>query len=224
MTTAMTTASWPESVEPDCVFCEARLRPADELPWFRRPAYVAESAIVLPGVGSLTSVYVQVVTVPHVVASAGLDDFAVAGFASVLEFVVSEVAAACGGVTVFEHGGSLDPMRRRSACITHAHVHVMAGEHSFVDRVRPNRTYASLTEFLREHRSSEPYLMYSSASDGVVVAPDVGESQYFRRAMAETAGIADEWDWAVFPRWDRVRETISFFQGLAWPSAISSIS
>lgn len=206
----------PRTYDTDCLFCAAAHAKAAELPWYLRPTYRDPICMVLPGVGSLTSVYAQVAPVRHLPASRAVPDRDQAHFSAVVEAVAGAVQAACGGVTVFEHGGTSDRVARRSACIDHAHVHVLAGSFSFAAELPEAASHDSFGAFLSGRDGLLPYLMYRTGSGPVRVATDIGESQFFRRRIAAQLGVRERWDWAVFPHWEHVRETIDFLIRLTW--------
>jgi diadenosine tetraphosphate (Ap4A) HIT family hydrolase len=205
-------ASLRKRYDTNCLFCAAACCESTELPWYLRPIHRDPACIVLPGVGSLTTVYVQVTTRAHLQSSAQLPGPQRRRFGTILDSVTTAVQATYGGVTVFEHGGMADRTLRQSACIDHAHVHVLAGDFSFTSELVHSTEYESFDDFLVNQPPDRPYLMYRTGSGPVRVASDVAESQFFRRRIAAQLDDRDRWDWAVFPQWDRVRETITFLR------------
>jgi hypothetical protein len=139
----------------------------------------------------------------------GLPPNAARDFAAFVSVVVERVKSTYGPVTIFEHGSCRSEERRRSACLTHSHIHIIPGKYSFDTLGLPAKMYGQLSDIWKEPASkrADGYLMYREPGGPIFYAPDVGVSQYFRRHIARVLGCPDEWDYAVFPRWRNVRDT-----------------
>jgi diadenosine tetraphosphate (Ap4A) HIT family hydrolase len=125
---------------------------------------------------------------------------------------------AFGQMTVLEHGSS---SRTPSACITHAHWHIVpvAGSQLADVLIGDGLIATQLPDFTALRRfavADHPY--YYCCLDGdthlVFDAQRRIRAQYLRSAVGTVLGIADpEWDWSVVIRKDLLRATMTATNG-----------
>lgn len=181
------------------------------LTWFDRPLMKSpEVGIAIVGVGALVPGYVLVAPARHCRSVQALFQPSIRQFMGFFEQVRKRVENRFGPTTVFEHGSCLGTTRCRAACITHAHLHIVPGSYNLESLGLDARTYATLTDTLTasEHERFDGYLLYQEPGGNVRYAPDPGISQFFRRHIARRLGTPDEWDYALFPHFGRIRATI----------------
>jgi diadenosine tetraphosphate (Ap4A) HIT family hydrolase len=114
--------------------------------------------------------------------------------------------------TIFEHGSS--SKMHGSACITHAHLHLVPAALGLVARLADDGVQflpvGGLDEVSEAIGPDRPYLyVQEPGSQGMVAAADLDQrpSQYLRRQAAQALGL-DEPDWEVVVRHDLLRETV----------------
>jgi diadenosine tetraphosphate (Ap4A) HIT family hydrolase len=201
----------------DCLFC--RIARGDATAWydvalFRRPGV----GLAIAGVGAFVPGYLLVAPEAHVGTSISLGDPAYAEFRSFLWEIRRDLERIVGATTLYEHG-SCAVGRARSACIYHAHIHLMPGRYDvWADTsTSASKVFGSLEKFRAEWGRGTPYVLAEErVATGLVVVramPDIGLPQYFRRVIAKQLGRPSEWDYAVFPRWENVRATIALLDG-----------
>lgn len=201
---------WP-AIDEHCLFCSVNHDPEDELSWYDRPLFRSpDVGVAIPAVGAFVPGYVLASPTVHLSSVQGLPGAARAAFVSFVEEIVRRVQSRYGPCTVFEHGSCRQSEKRRSACLTHAHIHIVPGRYSF-DRLRlPVQEFSSLVEFSEApaDRKLDGYLMYREPGGPVCYGRDLGVSQYFRRHIAAMRGSPDDWDYALFPYLGNIRATI----------------
>jgi hypothetical protein len=191
-----------------CFLCAINMQERASLPWYDRPLMEAQGVgIAVAGVGAFVPGYTIVASSLHVSSVQSLPKAMQGAFDEFVSTVVDKVQAYYGEVTLFEHGSCGDTQRRRSACIEHAHIQILPGSYSLTSLGLRIATFASIAEFLRAEGIDGGYLMYREPGGPVCYAEDVGVSQFFRRHIARRLGVDEEWDYALFPRWDSVRRT-----------------
>lgn len=196
----------------DCLFCAAYGATATDLPWYDRPLVRRpDVGVTIAGVGAFVPGYVLVAPAEHKSSMQGLPPPEGRRFVEFVHAVVRCVESRFGPATIFEHGSCRSEERRRSACITHSHIHVIPGRYSFDMLGLDKREYAELVDLVEVPRlqRADGYLMYREPGRPVCYAPDMGVSQFFRRHIARVLGVAEEWDYALYPRWEHVRITQS---------------
>lgn len=194
-----------------CFLCDVITGPGDGREWFNQPLAVEPGAgVVLAGVGALVPGYVLVAPAVHVTASTLLDGCARPGFLALFEYARATLARLDPVVSFFEHGVCGPPDRPRSACVEHAHLHLLPGRHDLATPGVPVSHHPDLAAFLAGGPRDRSYFMYSAGGD-VVCAPDPRESQHGRRRWAAGLGVPDRWDYALFPEWPAVTETFTLF-------------
>jgi diadenosine tetraphosphate (Ap4A) HIT family hydrolase len=196
----------------DCLFCQVLRVSSDELPWHDKILGRApEVGAVIAGLGAFVPGYVLVFPEEHTEST-----LRVRPRERFLEFVdqaVSRVTAVFGPATIFEHGSCATPNARRSACLDHAHLHVLPGSYGLAGSMqqRSARLLNDIDHALKSLEPADGYLYLREPSGAVWYAPDPRVSQYFRRMVADYLNAPDEWDYLMFPRLDNVRETIHRF-------------
>jgi len=199
-----------ESATSDCLFCAVYRADERELAWYDRPLVKEQGiGVAICGVGGFVPGYVLVAPALHHSAVQGLPVDAGTRFVEFTRLVLRRVEGAYGPATIFEHGSCRSDERRRSACITHSHVHIIPGFYSFDSLRLSVRVYDALSDLLEapERERTDGYLMYQEPGGPLCYAPDAGVSQYFRRHIAHTLGCPTEWDYALYPRWPNLRAT-----------------
>jgi hypothetical protein len=199
-----------------CFLCRVSTAPMD-FPWSDRPLWLdPRFGVVVPGLGGLSAGYVLLAPLDHhsslgMAAGVGAHE---QGFVRFVEDVLSYLCAKAGPLTYWEHGGTDDASVRRSACIEHAHLHIVPG--SLKLPLPPGHTeYPGIREALltRAGRSAETdsYLLVGDTSGPCFVGRDVRVSQYYRREWARLLGREESWDYLLTEDPELTRETIELF-------------
>jgi diadenosine tetraphosphate (Ap4A) HIT family hydrolase len=199
------------SIAADCFFCKVvSIRP-HQLPWHDQLlTRVPQVGAVIAGLGAFTPGYVLVFPEQHVKSTLGIakDDYPL--FADLLTDTIERVTNAFGPPTIFEHGSCALENTRRSACLDHAHVHLLPGSYE----LSSNNQEDAIAMFERLPAiiaAVTGYLFVQEPGSEPVYKSDPGVSQYFRRKVAAKLDFADEWDYLLFPRLENVLETIKRF-------------
>lgn len=207
---------WP-AIDEHCLFCSVNNDPEEALSWYDKPLIRASDiGVVIPAVGAFVPGYLLVAPTVHLSSVQGLPSSRRPAFIDFVDRAVGHVEARYGPCTVFEHGSCRQSERRRSACLTHAHVHIVPGCYSF-DLLRlPVHEFRTLAEFSEApaDRRTDGYLMYREPGGLVCYGRDLGVSQYFRRHIATMLGSPDAWDYALFPHMENIRTTIDDLAGV----------
>jgi hypothetical protein len=112
---------------------------------------------------------------------------------------------------MFEHGACATPDKPRSACITHAHLHLVPGSYSLVSEAPGEiAKHDSFEKFLAEGQDG-PYLMVQDPDGPLISFEDRPSSQFFRQIIARHLGMPERWDYALFPFFETVRRTYEDF-------------
>ncbi|SNT33148.1 hypothetical protein SAMN05421812_104541 [Asanoa hainanensis] len=178
--------------------------------WYDRPIMRSEGVgTAVCAVGALVPGYLLVSPAQHESSVQALTRPTAVAFLSFLADVHATVERHFGPTTIFEHGSCRSEERRRSACISHSHVHLVPGRYALEQLGLPVRRFETLTGIvdIPPTERNQGYLMYREPDGMVCYAPDAGISQFFRRHIAKMLGRPDEWDYALFPDWANLRAT-----------------
>jgi diadenosine tetraphosphate (Ap4A) HIT family hydrolase len=128
------------------------------------------------------------------------------------EACVALISERYGIPTILEHGSS--SAMRGSACISHAHWHLIPGIESSVriferDGLR-GKSIDSWQDLRAVAELDRPYIYYNFGSSHRVYSANLSKRhQYIRMVIAEVLGIAEpEWDWALSRHPEFLRTTI----------------
>jgi diadenosine tetraphosphate (Ap4A) HIT family hydrolase len=196
----------------DCLFCNVLRQPSDMLPWHDRLlARVPDVGAVIAGLGAFVPGYVLVFPEQHVESSLRMSTTAHQAFADLIWTTAGQVEMIFGSPTVFEHGTCPNGLLRRSACLDHAHIHIIPGCYNLERRVRSSAESSSQAAARITRRRDSGYLFLQEPDADPLYSDDPGVSQFFRRHIAGELGEPDDWDYLLFPRLNNVRETITKF-------------
>lgn len=195
-------------INSECLACTSIIGlPAAGRNWYDEPLVALDSNVVVAAVGPLAEGHVLVLPRTHVPGSASLPDNEFKSLWECVKAAVSKTEEYWDSAYVFEHGGSTyQPCR--SSCFDHAHVHVVPG---VLNPPEIPRELISLHEMASVIGPQRSYLLWGTLSE-LFLSPDPGESQFLRRHILRETPHSDQWDYAVFPRWDVVGRTISKYR------------
>jgi diadenosine tetraphosphate (Ap4A) HIT family hydrolase len=185
--------------------------PPHQLPWYDKPLVrIPHIGGVIAGLGAFAPGYVLVFPEEHVQSTLRIakDDYPL--FADLLAATIEKVTAVFGSPTIFEHGSCILETTRRSACLDHAHIHILPGSYELGSKPKEDATII----FGQRPDAIAPvmgYLFLQEPGTEAIYVSDPGVSQYFRRRVAAKLNLGDEWDYLLFPRLENVLETFERF-------------
>jgi diadenosine tetraphosphate (Ap4A) HIT family hydrolase len=194
----------------DCDICDEL---NGELPsWLENESRLMvedEHFALTPTLGCLTPGYVLIWSKSHVPSMASLRTRERAALLAFLARVVKTLEAEYGAVAVFEHGA--DGLSQAGNCVDHAHFHLFPCSNGLGQRLGALRENWSILDWSElGSLSGLPYLLHSlpgQPNPAVSLVEEGIKSQLVRRVLAEDLGIPDQWDWALFPFLNHLRET-----------------
>lgn len=195
--------------EEDCPFC-----PTGQREWFNQPlASESGCAIAIPSLGSFIPGYLLIVPTVHVTATCKVPSDSRAKFATFTDKLVVRLRSLYGmPVTMFEHGACTESSITRSACVTHAHLHLIPGNYDLMSAAPKEAIkHTSLEDFL-EYERNAPYLMLQDPDGPLLSFDDRPSSQFFRRIIANRLSMPDCWDYALVPFFDNIKRTYKDFE------------
>jgi diadenosine tetraphosphate (Ap4A) HIT family hydrolase len=167
----------------------------------------------IPSLGSFVQGYLLIIPRAHVTATCNISDDAKSAFVSFVHSVMSRLRSLYGSpVTMFEHAACSINKSPRSACVSHAHLHLVPGSYDLIAET-PDvdiRKYDSYREFI-QRQQQEPYLMFQDPDGPLISFDDRPSAQFFRKVIARRLDITDCWDYAAFPFYDNIKETYRDF-------------
>lgn len=187
-------------------------------PYERRVLDEVDDAFCVPSLGPLGHAHVLVCPVRHVQALTALTDWEIGAVDDLAGRVRSRMREIYGSnVIAFEHGGCFSD-RPLTACIEHAHLHLVALPESTEVELPQGHRWENCGTSLKDVKSvakgSAEYLMVSSAEGKAFVATDGPfQSQLMRRVIAEALGGDQSWNWRIHPRPLEVAQMITRLKG-----------
>ncbi len=195
-----------------CHFCEhfwstarGRLEPWDTV------LAQTDDCVVVPTKGALVPGWLLVIPKVHALRSMDLGERDSNSLWESVELAVDIVERNFGPATILEHG----PVRHGSALgcgMDHVHMHVLPLPFSFTQELRtepsvsgwmPNRVEASQSISLGE------YVLVQEPGELITLALiDNPSRQLARQLIARKLGIAEQYDYAIFPQRDNVERTL----------------
>jgi diadenosine tetraphosphate (Ap4A) HIT family hydrolase len=208
----MYTESVPK-VTSDCLFCQVVALIPDNLRWHDRPLVrIPGIGAVIPGLGAFVPGYVLVFPEQHVESTLRVARKIRPAFDDMVSRTAQAVTEIFGPTTIFEHGSCSQPDTRRSACLDHAHIHILPGLYGLTKLV--TEPIGCSHDHPGSARTADAgYLLLHEPPHGPRYGIDPGISQYLRRCIATKLGVPDEWDYLLFPRMANVEQTVRVLSG-----------
>jgi diadenosine tetraphosphate (Ap4A) HIT family hydrolase len=196
-----------------CAFCSHLVRDNSTEDW-NRPLLESPNFVVLPSLGALVEGWLLIVPKKHFISLGALPDSLMDEFSALKCEVVQLTEEIYGSIALFEHGPSA--AKHKVGCgVDHAHLHIVPvvedlalAVASFLPegaRWQDANLDSCRTAF--EQGSDYLYLEQAPGFGRIVVHDQLG-SQLFRRAIAASSGIRDDYNWREHPQFANVRETI----------------
>jgi ATP adenylyltransferase len=187
--------------------------------------YETEKLVAVPSIGALIDGWLLVVPKVHALSFGALRIDEIRTLVADVRRVADGWQRIFGPLLWFEHGPAVD--RCAPGCgIDHAHLHLVPASDldllTGAKRMFPSlefREVSGLEAARGLFRQRQSYLFLQTVTGGCWLASSADiPSQAFRRVIAAEQGRSAEFDWASFPRLDRVRATLRRSSGFVLPT------
>lgn len=167
----------------------------------------SEMFLVLPSIGPLVPGHVMVITKEHHISLSRMGESAVRDYENLLQATAERIPLYAENLLETEHGST--EKESGGGCIVHTHIHWLPGlahlSNCIGDELPVLETLKTLIEL---PHIAQPYILVREGGGPVsVFGADTVPSQFIRQAICRELGRED-WDWAVFPKRQLIRETI----------------
>lgn len=186
----------PEPRQEDCFICRVGSG-LTNIPAMDRPLRLEPRVgIMLPGAGALDGGYVLICPTQHftTIRDALSEN---PGFLDFINTSLNLYRGRIGPYSFWEHGSGSSCLVSRSACIDHAHLHVVPKQDFSLPPDGVLFPELSEMDLDSEVLANGPYLLYGASDESIIVGPDPRVSQYYRREWALLLGLPDHWDYAL---------------------------
>ena len=169
-------------------------------PWLENERYLA-----LTSIGPLVEGWT--LAVPRTHSLNLLNDYTDASFVRFVRNALSVIEAAYGSAVVFEHGAQCEGSAT-SCGTSHAHLHIVPLKFSLQrEAVRFDRSlkwFRCSLNSIKERVGHQEYLFVADRYEGAETTGEVcvlqsGQSQFFRRVIAERLGLTGQSDYKTHP-------------------------
>lgn len=201
----------------ECAICESLKNPHKDAFW-NVPLLQTEHFVVLPSLGSMVEGWLLVVPKEHHLCMGAVPSTREDEFFELRDRVRNDLETLYNQpVVLFEHGPSR--MLKRTGCgVDHAHVHLVPFAADLVALATPyldegTAWYPASSQSLRDAYSKGLDYLYAEipGREALMATSTEFGSQVFRRAIADSLQITNEYQWREFRRLDTVANTISDF-------------
>jgi hypothetical protein len=201
-----------------CAICESLKDPREDEFW-NAPLFQTDHFVVLPSLGAMVEGWLLIVPKAHYMCMGAVPSVLEAEYFQLREYVRTHLESRYSKpVVLFEHGPSR--MLKRTGCgVDHAHVHFVPFADDLIDLATPylskgSQWHVASPQSLRDAYSAGLDYLYAEVPGRGVVMTTAAEfgSQVFRRAIADSLHISEEYQWREFLRLETVAKTISDFR------------
>ncbi|MBC8491030.1 MAG: hypothetical protein H8D42_00535 [Candidatus Marinimicrobia bacterium] len=176
----------------------------------------SQNFVVVPTVGALVEGWLLLLPKEHFLCIGALSNDLIIEFNEMTK-LVSEIVESCyGSVTIFEHGPS--KCKEPVGCgVDHAHLHFVPIEADLImtlSRICHKKLYWNRIDdmfdlkFYYENAQSYLFIKQSDNDAYATTHQNLG-SQLFRKAIAETIGFPERFNWRQYPEIENVTKTVN---------------
>jgi diadenosine tetraphosphate (Ap4A) HIT family hydrolase len=199
-------------VQSSCRFCDPHVATSEaNRPW-AQPIAPAEHFHVLPSKGALVPGWVLIVPKDHKLSLSELTCAEQTEIDALVFRISDRMLGSFGPVTMFEHGATC-PGSTFGCGLDHAHLHLTALPFDLTDAVRMRTENWFWNPSLAPWcvgPQRDPYLaMTNRHGEWLKCHPDAVPKQFFRSIIAEQLGMAAEYDYDLYPRFENVSRCLA---------------
>jgi ATP adenylyltransferase len=196
----------------ECSFCTLAVR--EKVEAWNRPLLETSHFVVLPSLGALVEGWLLIVPKVHFISLGELPTSLETEFLTLKSEIVQLTESLYGAAALFEHGPS--SIKRQVGCgVDHAHLHIVPTIYDLKSEVAPFLPNAAqwqrgdLNGCRDAYRSGNDYLyLEQPVGHGFILKSGQLGSQLFRRAIARSMGIEEQFNWREHPQFVAINSTI----------------
>ena len=155
--------------------------------------------------GCLTKNYIMIISKKHIVSMCYLEKEEQKELTNLIEVFKKIFRSEYGFYPlIFEHGASNCDINKSSCCILHAHIHIVPHMLNNKDRMIEKLGLIRENEYnsFFESAYNVPYLLFIDNNENIYMrnlVSSVAPSQIIRKWISKDMGIAEKWDWRIYP-------------------------
>lgn len=172
-----------------------------------------DNFIAVPALGCIVPGYMLVLTKQHIFSMAQLKPHELVELESFVDLLSKKLTEKWAPPVIFEHG-ACNETETAGSCIEHAHWHLVPGNWDLLPIEINFEKVSAFEEFAGQKRGMAYLFFRDPFGNSYITNTSHAPSQLFRRKLADQLGKADEWDYAVFPFIDNIRETVDKLEGI----------
>lgn len=195
----------------ECALCNPSSR-AHEI--WDSPLFESDNFVVIPSLGALVEGWLLIVPKAHFISFRNLSAALLDEFEELKRHVVQVQQNLYGAICGFEHGPAA--CNRTVGCgVDHAHFHLVPYSMKLTELATPFLPMNAIWYNCSVHQiklrvpPDKDYLyLEQPIGNGMVLSDDNIQSQVFRRGIADSEGISEQYNWRQFSQQENVIATI----------------
>lgn len=199
----------------ECKFCKIlAYKNKKEDYYFNQILLETANFFVIPALGAIVPGYVLIITKKCLNSMAEIPKVQRTELKGLLSDLERILGVFSERISIFEHGSSSKGIMS-SACITHAHLHVVPRKIEAKKWITNATLFPTINTFFDSAISKKSYLMLGSSTNNIYGSEYNDEPcQFFRRVCASEFPYFIEWDYLVEHHGKNIIETINVFKKL----------
>ena len=201
-----------------CLCSDINARGSAEI--WNKPLFESPNFAVFPSLGSLVEGWLLVIPKAHFLCIGALPDDLTTELEALKQQISAAICAKYGHVCAFEHGPR-SASRKVGCTVDHAHVHIVPVSFDLAKAASkfmpPDAVWIVATPESRRAAflSRQDYLYLEQPIGSPRIAlHDNFSSQIFRKAIASTLGVPEQFSWREYPQTEIILRTIRAMNSL----------
>jgi len=190
--------------------------------FYNKKLYETENFVVIPSLGSIVEGWLLIIPKKEIISYGYLQSTTLYNeLESLIDHIGSFVKKLYGDFVVFENGTYCQ--NKLIGCgVDYAHIHIVPTEYNLINIIESKfeiyydwKQVDSIKESANYIKNNQPYLYYRNQQNKPFITTSENiPSQLFRRALASTMGVEDEYDWKNNSFTENIYKTINAYDSV----------
>ncbi len=181
--------------------------------------YKSNNFVVVPSFGALNETHILIIPLRHLYSLAEIGDNEKNEIEIIKNTIRNYIKKKSNNETIFFEHGSGCKGNYHGACLTHAHLHVIATKYELIDKMEKlNLKRISNEEFYEKDGTKDyGYLFYEDINGNFYInTKDVFPSQIMRQYITKNLTNKNEWDWRVYNKIEDIIAVLKYYEDVTF--------
>lgn len=182
--------------------------------------YKSDNFIIVPTFGALNESHALIIPLRHLYSIAEIDYNEKNELEIIKNILRNYIKENSNRETIFFEHGSGSKGNYHGACLTHAHLHVIATKYELINKMENlNLKRISNEEFYKKDGTKDyGYIFYENIDGNFYInTKDIFPSQIMRQYISKYLTNKNEWDWRIYNKLEDILAVLKYYENVTFP-------